>query len=53
MLKEHEDAVLATMLVRTLMSARKLQNATKIGGLRPSGLAVSIGLSPSVVVRFS
>jgi len=52
MLKQHEDAMLATMLVRTLMSARRLQNATKIGNLRPKGLAVTIGLTPSVVVKF-
>ena len=29
MLRQHEDALLATMLVRTLMAARKLQDATK------------------------
>ena len=52
MLKQHEDAVLASMLVRALMGARKLQNAVKVGGLRPKGLALNIGLSPSVVVRF-
>jgi hypothetical protein len=52
MLKQHEDAMLATMLVRTLMGARKLQNATKVGSLRPKGLAITIGLSPSVVVKF-
>jgi hypothetical protein len=52
MLKEHEDAVLASMLVRALMAARKLQSAAKVGSLRPNGLALNIGLSPSVVVKF-
>ncbi len=52
MLKQHEDALLATMLVRTLMAARKLQDATKVGGLRPKGLAITVGISPSVVVKF-
>lgn len=51
-LKQHQDAVLATMLVRAIMSARKLQDGMKIGSLRPKGLAISIGLSPSVVVKF-
>jgi hypothetical protein len=52
MLKQHEDAPFASVLVRALMGARKLQNAVKVGGLRPKGLALNIGLSPSVVVRF-
>ena len=52
MLKQHEDALLATMLVRALMGARKLQDATKVGGLRPKGLALTMGISPSVVVKF-
>jgi hypothetical protein len=52
MLKQHEDAALASMLVRALMSARKLQAAVKVGGLRPKGLALNIGLSPSVAVKF-
>ena len=52
MLAQHEDALLATTLVRALMSARKLQYATKIGGLRPKGLAITIGISPAVVVKF-
>jgi hypothetical protein len=52
MLEEHKDAVLASMLVRALMGARRLQNAAKVGNLRPTGLAINIGLSPSVVVKF-
>jgi hypothetical protein len=52
MLKRHEDAPLASVLVRALMGARKLQDAVKVGGLRPKGLALNIGLSPSVVVKF-
>lgn len=52
MLNEHKDAALATMLVRALMGARKLQDSVKVGGLRPKGLALTIGISPSVVVKF-
>ncbi len=52
MLKHHEDALLATMLVRALMGARKLQYATRVGSLRPKGLAITLGISPSVVVKF-
>jgi hypothetical protein len=52
MLAQHADALLATTLVRALMNARKLQYAMTIGGLRPKGLAITIGISPSVVVKF-
>jgi hypothetical protein len=52
MLKQHEDAPLASMLVRALVNAQKLQDAASISGLRPKGLALNIGLSPSVIVKF-
>jgi hypothetical protein len=52
MLAKHEDAPLACLLVRTLTRARKLQDSVKVGGLQRKGLALNIGLSPSVVVRF-
>lgn len=52
MLGQHENAALASMLVRALMRARKVQDSVTVGGLRPKGLALNIGLVPSVTIRF-
>jgi len=50
---EHGDNKLAIMLVHTLRRAQKLQAAVKVGSLKPQGLSVSIGLSPSVSIKFA
>jgi hypothetical protein len=50
---EHADNKLALMLVHTLRRASKLQSAIVVGGLMPQGLSVSIGLSPSVAIKFA
>jgi len=50
---EHGDNKLAIMLVHTLRRAAKLQTAISVGGLKPKGLSVSIGLSPSVSIKFA
>jgi hypothetical protein len=52
MLQEYADAKLATMLVRALVRAHKLQLAINIGGLHPKGIALEIGFAPSVVIKF-
>jgi hypothetical protein len=52
LLRRHEDALFASALIRALMVARRLQAAVKVGSLRPKGLALNIGLAPSVGVRF-
>jgi hypothetical protein len=53
MLKEYADAKLARMLVHALVRAHKLQGMITIGGgLHPKGIAVEMGLTPSVVVKF-
>lgn len=52
MLKQHDNPALASILVRALIRARKLQDSLKVGGLRPRGLALNIGISPSVVIKF-
>lgn len=43
---------LAVMIIRTLHRARKLQSSITVGRLRPLGLSISIGLSPSVAIKF-
>jgi hypothetical protein len=53
MLAEHTDEKLATLLVRTLIMANRLQSSVNIGGLHPKGIALEIGFSPTVVVRFA
>ena len=50
--QDHGDSKLAVMIVRTLHRAGKLQSAITVGGLRPMGLSIGIGLSPSVVIKF-
>jgi hypothetical protein len=50
---EHSDNKLAIMLVHTLRRAAKLQSSVSVGGLKPQGLSVSIGLSPSVSIKFA
>lgn len=50
--QDHADSKLAVMIVRTLHRAGKLQSAITVGGLRPMGLSIGIGLSPSVAIKF-
>ncbi len=50
--QEHAESELAVMIIRTLHRAGKVQSALTVGGLRPLGLAISIGLSPSVSIKF-
>ncbi len=52
MLHDSGDAKLATMLVHALVRAHKLQEKIAIGGLRPKGIALEIGLTPAVVIKF-
>jgi hypothetical protein len=52
MLHEYADAKLATVLVHALVRAQKLQGAIAIGGLRPKGIALEMGFTPAVVVKF-
>jgi hypothetical protein len=40
------------MIIRTLHRAGKLQSVLTVGGLRPLGLSIGIGLSPSVSIKF-
>jgi hypothetical protein len=49
---EHADNTLAIAIIRTLRRAAKLQRSISIGSLKPRELSISIGLSPSVSLRF-
>lgn len=52
LLQEFADAKVATMLVRALVRAHKLQAAIAIGGLHPKGIALEMGLTPAAVIKF-
>jgi len=49
---DHAENKLATMLVRALHRAAKLQRSLTVGGLKPMALSVAVGLSPVVAIRF-
>jgi hypothetical protein len=51
--KEHEENLLAVALIRSLARAAKAQRAIVIAGMKPKGLSIQIGLSPSVGIKFS
>jgi hypothetical protein len=50
---EHADNTFALTIIRTLRHAAKLQRRISIGSLKPKELSISIGLSPSVSLRFA
>ena len=50
--EKHADNKLAVMLIKTLRRGGKLQQAMSVGGLRPLGLQIGIGLSPSISIQF-
>jgi hypothetical protein len=49
---DHADNGFALMIIRTLRRASKLQDGISFGTLKPKELSISIGLSPSVSLRF-
>jgi len=51
-IKEHEDARLTVTLLRTLFRAYKLQNSIAIAGMKPHGIALTIGITPGIAVKF-
>ncbi|SRR5258708_3453326 len=50
---QHADRKLTLFLVRALYQAWKLQTAVEIAGMKPRGVVVEIGLTPSVSIKFS
>ena len=49
----HADAKLVAVILRALYGAYKLQNSIKIAGMKPHGIALTLGLAPSVAVKFA
>ncbi len=50
---QHAEAKVTVALLRALYSAYKLQSTVHIAGMKPVGIAVTIGLPPSIVVHFA
>jgi hypothetical protein len=47
------DKKLAVLLVRSIFQARRLQESVRVGGLVPRGIAVEIGVLPTITVEFA
>ena len=52
-IEEHSERKLTVFLVKTLLQAWRLQHSVEIVGMKPRGISVEIGLTPSVVVKFA
>jgi hypothetical protein len=52
-IEENSERKLTVFLVKTLLQAWKLQTSVHIAGMTPRAIAVEIGLTPSVVVKFA
>jgi hypothetical protein len=52
-LEENASRKLTVFLVRTLSQAHKLQTSVEVAGMKPRGIVVELGLSPSVAIKFA
>jgi hypothetical protein len=52
-LEQNADRKLTTILIRALSQARRLQTSIEVAGMKPRGITVDIGLTPSVVIKFA
>jgi hypothetical protein len=52
LLAEHAERKFTVLLLKALFQASRLQAKVKIGGLKPSGVDVEIGLAPHVTIKF-
>lgn len=52
-LEENAERKLTVFLIRALSQAKKLQTSIEVAGIKPRGIAVDIGLSPSVAIKFA
>jgi hypothetical protein len=50
---EHREAKVTIAILRALFTASRLQNGIKIAGMTPRGIALELGLVPSVIVKFA
>jgi hypothetical protein len=51
--EEHKEAKVTVILLRAFHAARRFQDGIKIVGMKPQGIALEMGLIPSVVVKFA
>jgi hypothetical protein len=52
-IEEHKEAKVTVAMLRALHAAHKLQNSIHLVGMRPRAIALEIGLTPGVVVKFA
>ena len=52
-MEEHKEAKVTIALLRALYGAYKLQSALQIAGMKPRGIALEIGVTPAVEVKFA
>jgi|HubBroStandDraft_1064217.scaffolds.fasta_scaffold131599_2 hypothetical protein len=52
-LEAHTERKLTTVLIRALSQARKIQTSIQVAGMKPRGITVDIGLTPSVSIKFA
>ena len=52
LLQANADRELSVLLIRAMRRASKLQEKLSFGGLRPNGLSVTVGVPPTVIVKF-
>jgi hypothetical protein len=52
-LEAHAERKLTTVLIRALSQARKVQTSIQVAGMKPRGITVDIGLTPSVSIKFA
>jgi hypothetical protein len=50
---EHHDSKVTVALLRALFAAYRLQSGIQIAGMKPRGIAIEMGIPPSVVVKFA
>jgi hypothetical protein len=49
---EHADNKILAVILRALYGAYKLQNSIDVAGMKPHGIELNLGLTPSVAVKF-
>ena len=49
---EHADNKFLAVILRTLFGAYKLQNSIDVAGMKPHGIVLTLGVTPSVAVKF-
>ena len=49
---EHADNKVLAVILRALYGAYKLQNSIDVAGMKPHGIVLTLGVTPSVAVKF-